>query len=80
MGEKMERYTLKQLKSFVDNSCAIDISRYSDDDIFKLKREHNIIKIGYCINKFGCNGLLLQDYDTKILYVVISRVSPLWLF
>lgn len=76
----MTRYTLKQLKDFVDNSCAINISKYNDDQIFELKRKHNIIKIGYAINKYGCNGLLLQDYDTKELYVVISRVSPLWLF
>lgn len=76
----MERYTLKQLKSFIDNSCAIDISHYTDDEIFKLKRKNNLQKIGYVVNKYGCNGLLLQDYDTKILYVVLTRVSPLWLF
>lgn len=76
----MERYTLKQLKSLVNSGGAIDISHYSDDKIFMLKRKHTIQQIGFCIGQYGCNGMLLLNEDTKQLYCIINRVSALWLF
>lgn len=79
-GGKMERYTLKQLKSLVDSGGAIDISHFTDDEIFMLKRKHTIKQIGFCIGQYGCNGMLLLNIEEGKLYCVVGRVSALWLF
>jgi hypothetical protein len=75
MASKMEKYTIKQLKSLVNSSAAIDVT-------YAKKRTdipENYVQIGYASGLYGCNGMLLRGESGK-LYAVTSRTTAIYIF
>ena len=76
MANKMEKYTIKQLKSLVSSGAAIDVTYASkQSDI-----PENYTQIGYASGLYGCSGMLLQGLTTKALYAVTSRTTAIYIF
>ena len=75
MANKMEKYTIKQLKSLVNSGAALDVTRSSK----KSDIPENYTQIGYAAGLYGCNGMLLKGESGK-LYAVTSRTSAIYIF
>ena len=75
MANKMEKYTIKQLKSLVSNGVAIDAT-YSTK---KSDIPENYTQIGYASGLYGCNGMLLKG-ESGQLYAVTSRTTAIYIF
>ena len=75
MANKMEKYTIKQLKSLVNNGVAKDVT-YSSK---KSDIPENYTQIGYAAGLYGCNGMLLKGVSGQI-YAVIGRTSAIYIF
>lgn len=77
----MVKYTLKQLRGMVSNGLAMDVSSIGVEDAKTLKKqEEGLYQIGYSVGVYGCNGMLLQGYNTGQLYAIIGRTTALYLF
>ncbi len=75
MANKMEKYTIKQLKSLVNSGAAVDVTRSSK----KSDIPENYTQIGYASGLYGCNGMLLKGESGK-LYAVTSRTNAIYIF
>ena len=76
MANKMERYTIKQLKSLVNSGAAIDVTHAKE----KSEIPEIYTQIGYASGLYGCNGMLLKGCDTGKLYAVTSRTTAIYIF
>ena len=76
MAKKMEKYTIKQLKSLVNSSAAIDVT-YSSK---KSDIPENYTQIGYASGLYGCNGMLLRGCTSGKLYAVTGRTTAIYIF
>ena len=76
MANKMEKYTIKQLKSLVSSGAAIDVTGASKQSDIP---EH-YTQIGYASGLYGCSGMLLQGLTTKALYAVTGRTTAIYIF
>ena len=75
MANKMEKYTIKQLKSLVNSGAAIDVTyAHKSTDI-----PESYTQIGYASGLYGCNGMLLKGESGK-LYAVTSRTTAIYIF
>ena len=72
----MTKYTIKQLKSLVNNGVAKDVT-YSSK---KSDIPESYTQIGYSAGLYGCNGMLLQGYKSGKLYAVTGRTKAIYLF
>lgn len=71
----MEKYTQKQLKSFVNSGVAKDVTNAnSRKDI-----PENYTQIGYSAGLYGCNGMLLKG-ESGQLYAVTARTNAIFVF
>ena len=75
MAKKMEKYTIKQLKSLVNNGVAKDVT-YAKE---KSDIPENYTKIGYADGLYGCNGMLLKG-ESGQLYAITSRTTAIYIF
>ena len=75
MANKMEKYTIKQLKSLVNNGVAKDVTRSSK----KSDIPENYTQIGYAAGLYGCNGMLLKG-ESGQLYAVTGRTTAIYIF
>ena len=71
------KMTQKQIKDYVRDGAAIDITNYGFDEMDQFLREHNLDKIAVSRGVNGMNGGLLQDRDTGELYAITARNSAL---
>ena len=71
----MKRYTQKEIKSYVDNGLAVDISMAHDLKAIPERYD----KIGYSSGVYGGNGLLLRGESGK-LYAITRRTTALFIF
>ena len=76
MANKMEKYTIKQLKSLVNSGSAIDVT-YAKE---KNDIPESYTQVGYASGLYGCNGMLLKGCDTGKLYAVTSRTTAIYIF
>ena len=76
MANKMEKYTIKQLKSLVNSGAALDVTRSSK----KSDIPENYTQIGYASGVYGCNGMLLRGYTSGKLYAVTGRTTAIYIF
>mgnify|MGYP003437787642 FL=1 len=76
MARKMEKYTIKQLKSLVNSGAAIDVT-YSSK---KSDIPENYTQIGYAAGLYGCNGMLLRGCTSGKLYAVTGRTTAIYIF
>ena len=76
MANKMEKYTIKQLKSIVNSGAAIDVT-YSSK---KSDIPESYAQIGYSAGIYGCNGMLLRGCTSGKLYAVTSRTTAIYIF
>lgn len=75
MANKMEKYTIKQLKSLVNSGAAIDVTyAHKCADI-----PESYTQIGYASGIYGCNGMLLKGESGK-LYAVTGRTTAIYIF
>ena len=76
MANKMEKYTIKQLKSLVNSGAAIDVTHA------KTEKEipESYTQIGYAAGLYGCNGMLLRGCTSGKLYAVTSRTTAIYIF
>ena len=75
MANKMEKYTVKQLKSLVSNGVAKDVT-YSSK---KTDIPERYTQIGYACGLYGCNGMLLKG-ESGQLYAVTGRTTAIYIF
>lgn len=73
----IRKMTQKQIKDYVRDGAAIDITNYGFDEMAQFLREHNLDKIAISRGVYGMNGGLLQDRDTGELYAITARNSAL---
>lgn len=73
----IRKMTQKQIKDYVRDGAAIDITNYGFDEMDQFLREHNLDKIAISRGVYGMNGGLLQDRDTGELYAITARNSAL---
>ena len=76
MANKMEKYTIKQLKSLVNSGAAIDVT-YAEKE---GEIPESYTQIGYAAGIYGCNGMLLRGYTSGKLYAVTSRTTAIYIF
>ena len=76
MANKMEKYTIKQLKSLVSNGAAVDVT-YSSK---KSDIPESYSQIGYAAGLYGCNGMLLRGCTSGKLYAVTGRTMAIYIF
>ena len=76
MANKMEKYTIKQLKGLVNSGAAIDVTyAKKQSDI-----PESYTQVGYASGLYGCNGMLLKGCDTGKLYAVTGRTTAIYIF
>lgn len=73
----MKKYTQRQLKEFVNQGIAIDITNYSFEQTNELLNNIDIKKIAYSRGINGLNGGLFKDNKTNKLYAITARNSTL---
>ena len=76
MANKMEKYTIKQLKSLVNSGVAIDVTNANS----KSEVPESYTQVGYSSGLYGCNGMLLKGCDTGKLYAVTGRTTAIYIF
>lgn len=69
-------YTQKQLKDMIAEGVAIDITRYSNSELAKLRKEEQLEPIGSSHGIYGANGRLYRGKSGK-LYAVTARNTAL---
>ena len=75
MANKMEKYTIKQLKRLVNDGVAIDVT-YAKE---KSDIPESYTQIGYASGLYGCNGMLLKG-ESGQLYAVAGRTTAMYIF
>ena len=75
MANKMEKYTIKQLKSLVNSGAAIDVTYAKKQS----EIPENYTQIGYASGLYGCNGMLLKG-ESGQLYAVTGRTTAIYIF
>ena len=73
----LRKMTQKQIKDYVRDGVAIDITNYGFDEMDQFLREHNLEKIAVSRGTYGINGGLLQDRNTGEMYAITARNSAL---
>ena len=73
----LRKMTQKQIKDYVRDGAAIDITNYGFDEMDQFLREHDLDKIAVSRGVYGMNGGLLQDRDTGEMYAITARNSAL---
>lgn len=77
----MTKYTQKQLREFVRNGHARDITDADNNKRNDIEAEEGFYtQIGYSIGIYGCNGALLKGHATGQLYAITRRTSALFIF
>lgn len=71
----MLQLTQKQIKQFVKEKNAIDITNYSYFDFNSIKKteNENLKKVAVSCGIYGLNGVLLMGSVTNKLYAITSR-------
>lgn len=69
--------TQRELRYWVNNGYAIDITNISYDQAQALLNQHYLEKIAVSPGLYGLNGVLLRD-ETGMLYAITSRSSVLF--
>ena len=72
--------SLMDIKKYVDDGDAEDITNYSSQDVMNLYRNKRLEVIGKSRNGNGYNGVLLRDRDTGDLYAITKRCSNIMMF
>lgn len=73
----MEKYTQKQIKSFVKNGFAEDITRKNFEELNEFRETCDLEKVGYSVGIYGINAGLLRDRITNNYYAITVRCSAL---
>lgn len=73
----IRKMTQKQIKDYVRDGAAIDITNYGFDEMKDFPHSHDLDKIAVSRGIYGINGGLLQDRDTGEMYAITARNSAL---
>ena len=76
MANKMEKYTIKQLKSLVNSGAAVDVTNAHK----RTEIPECYTQIGYAAGLYGCNGMLLRGCTSGKLYAVTGRTTAIYIF
>ena len=77
----MKKYTLKQLKSLVNNGLAVDLTKGNNDTYKKIiEKESYLSQVGYASGIYGLNCKLLKGDNTGTLYAITAKSSALYIF
>lgn len=72
--------SLMDIKRYVDDGYAEDITNYSYQNVVNLRRNKRLEVIGKSRSGYGYNAVLLRDRDTGELYAITKRVSNIFMF
>ena len=76
----MEKVTQKFLKGLVKAGQAKDITHLNFDEMQEWMKAHEYrAEIAYSAGIYGCNGKLIRDKETGILFVITSRTTALFM-
>lgn len=73
----LRKMTQKQIKDYVRDGVAIDITNYGFSEMKDFLHSHDLDKIAVSRGTYGINGGLLQDRDTGEMYAITARNSAL---
>ena len=73
----MRRLSKKELRGYVADGLAVDITEYNHAAAIDLWRRCDFDKIGYCSGSYGISGGLVQDRKTGIMYAILARTVAL---
>ena len=73
----LRKMTQKQIKDYVRDGAAIDITNYGFDEMDQFLQDHNLEKVAVSHGTYGMNGGLLKDRSTGELYAITARNSAL---
>jgi len=73
----IRKMTQKQIKDYVRDGAAIDITNYGFGEMKDFLHSHDLNKIAVSRGTYGINGGLLQDRDTGEMYAITARNSVL---
>ena len=77
----MEKYTQKEIRSFVKNGIAVDITHHSNPERNELEaREGWLDKVGYSSGLYGINGGLLKGHKSGTLYAITKRSTAIFIY
>ena len=77
----MEKYTQKEIRSFVKNGIAVDITHHGNPEQNELEaREGWLEKVGYSSGIYGINGGLLKGHNSGTLYAITKRSTALCIY
>ena len=74
----MEKYTQKEIRSFVKNGIAVDITHHGNPERNELEaREGWLEKVGYI---YGINAGLLKGHNSGTLYAITKRSTAIFIY
>lgn len=73
---KTRKYTQKEIRGYVRNGLAVDVTSWSFEQIKELQKKP-LDKVGYSSGVYGLNGCIVQDIETGEMYAVTARSSAL---
>lgn len=73
----IRKMTQKQIKDYVRDGAAIDITNYGFDEMNDFLMSHDLERIAVSHGTNGMNGALLKDRSTGELYAITARNSAL---
>lgn len=77
----MEKYTQKEIRSFVKNGIAVDITHHGNPEREELEaREGWLEKVGYSSGIYGINAGLLKGHNSGTLYAITRPSAALCIY
>ena len=77
----MEKYTQKEIRAFVKNGVAIDITNHGNTEQKEIEaREGWLEKVGYSSGVYGINGGLLKGHNSGTLYAITKRSTAVFIY
>ena len=70
--------TKKEIKGYIANGAAVDITNYSHSEIQELYKRIEKDIIGVSTGIYGMTGALIKDRKTGDLYAITARNSNLF--
>lgn len=71
----MIEFTKKQLKQFVNNRIAKDITGTTREEFTQNNGNYNVV--GKCFGNYGATGILIQAVTNNALFVLFNNGSNL---
>lgn len=73
----LRKYTKREIKDYIRNGFATDITELSFSDLKEWRNGRNLEKIGYSSGVYGISGGIIKDRNTGELFAITERGATL---